>query len=786
MPVNEKFPLALPEGTVLAGQYTIEKVLGQGGFGISYKARDHKNNIDVAIKEFFPDTLAYREHTKVISYPGERTENYEYGKQSFLEEAKTLSKFIGCENIVRIYSYFEENQTAYFVMEFIEGVSFDKYISERGGKIDCEDAKRILIPVMDALAAVHSQGIIHRDVTPDNIYITSSGTVKLLDFGAARYSLGDKSRSLDVILKHGFAPKEQYTRHGRQGPFTDVYSLGATFYYALTGRRPPDSVDRLEEDDLIPPSTLGARITDYEEQAILQALNVQPSERFQTMTAFKTAFMDEAGYAPAPAAAAPVQQQFFSAPVEPVQAAAQPQTQYVQTAQTVAQFAQPVQTAALYPQPDTAPDAVPPQPQETARRGFDFRKLLDKKYLIPSAAALVVLVGCIVTINIAVNSSKNAGGTADSQPDYIFEDTSAGNSLSNQADPIFTTSQSQTSQPAEQQTAYGDTEIIGSFTNIQNGGLNCGNYFINNTGKEIIYAKDGTVVKTFNNGVYNLCYDSGRLYFLKYMETGWQACYYDESDGGCYSVSALKGYSNITAMYLSKDYYFIYVPNSDGSSRGRLYRISRSTGKEEQWIELNSTTEFAIGGGNVYYTSSDFHTLYGVSALNFQEKVYYNRYLAQDSTCVFSSVTFADNKVYSLKSDQTNCSIRIDRYDTELENNEEYYQVSSLAKPSQSNDTFITAYSLCALDGHFVMNIAYDSGGGEYILCKYVVTPSTENIFKSDAVLKNMNMKASFASSHCILKNGNNYEVDFFDTSDGSTELYYRLYDKNGNNVTNN
>lgn len=142
MPVNEKYPLALPEGTVLAGQYTIEKVLGQGGFGISYKARDHKNNIDVAIKEFFPDTLAYREQTKVISYPGERTENYEYGKQTFLDEANTLSKFIGCENIVRIYSYFEENQTAYFVMGYIHDERSEAYPeysrnAEAGRQLHC-------------------------------------------------------------------------------------------------------------------------------------------------------------------------------------------------------------------------------------------------------------------------------------------------------------------------------------------------------------------------------------------------------------------------------------------------------------------------------------------------------------------------------------------------------------------------------------------------------------------------------------------------------------------------
>lgn len=799
MPVNEKYPLALPEGTVLAGQYTIEKVLGQGGFGISYKARDHKNNIDVAIKEFFPDTLVYREQTKVISYPGERTENYEYGKQTFLDEANTLSKFIGCENIVRIYSYFEENQTAYFVMEFIEGVSFDNYISEHGGKIDCEDAKRILIPIMDALAAVHSQGIIHRDVTPDNIYITNSGTVKLLDFGAARYSLGDKSRSLDVILKHGFAPKEQYTRHGRQGPFTDVYSLGATFYYALTGRRPPDSVDRLEEDDLIPPSTLGAKLTDYEEQAILYALNVQPADRFQSMTAFKTSFMSEASYTAAHSAA-PVQQQFFSAPEQPVQAAAPAQTQYVQPAQTVAQFAQPVQTAAQFPMPDTAQVTVSPQPPETARHGFDFKKLLDKKYLIPSAAVLVVLIGCIVTISVVVNSSKNAGGIVDSQPGPIIEDTSADNSLPNsvlddipidsgssgQSDPIFTTSPPQTSQPAEPDTVYGDTEIIGSFTNIQNGGLNCGNYYTNSAGKTIMSANEKKVIVTVDYGVRNLCYDNGKLYFLASDGSNWKALYYDESDGNVYEINALSGYSNIKAMHLSKDYYFIYIPNSNGDGRGRLYRISRSTGNEEQWIELNSPSEFAIGGGNVYFTSSDFRILDGVSALDFQVSVEYHRSYSQDSPYTFGSVTFANNRVYTLVNDKTNYGISIIGYDSTLENSEEYYEVGGITKSFRGNESFWGANSLCALDDHFVFNIGYiQAEDSAYRLSKYFVTPSSETDFISNTLIKGLiPLEAGDINSHCITKTGNNYKVNYYDASGGNTSLFYNLFDKNGNDIT--
>lgn len=278
---------------MLAGQYMIDKVLGQGGFGITYRAIDHKTGQKVAVKEFFPDALAYREGTTVISYPGERSENYIYGKENFLQEAQTLAEFIGNEGIVRIHSYFEENGTAYFVMDYIEGKSFDDYLKEKGGKISVEEAEEILVPVMDALGFVHSKGIVHRDVTPDNIYITHDGKVKLLDFGAARYSLGDKSRSLDVILKHGFAPKEQYTRRGKQGPFTDIYSLAATFYFALTGKRPPDSVERMDEDDLVPMSNLGVNIAVNKENAILRALSVQPADRFQSMADFKKAMIGE-------------------------------------------------------------------------------------------------------------------------------------------------------------------------------------------------------------------------------------------------------------------------------------------------------------------------------------------------------------------------------------------------------------------------------------------------------------------------------------------------------------
>ena len=284
----EASPMALLPGSILNGRYIIGRVLGQGGFGITYTAKDHQTGQTVAIKEFFPDTMASRfNHTTVRPYAGERGENFDYGRASFLEEARTMAEFIGDPNIVRVYSYFEENNTAYFVMEYVEGTSLQAYIKARGGRLTWEEAKQLLLPVMDALSAVHSKGIIHRDVTPDNIYITREGSVKLLDFGAARYSLGNVSRSLDVILKHGFAPKEQYKRRGRQGPYTDVYSLGATFYVALTGVKPDDAIERQDEDDMPLPSSLGAVLTEEQEDVILKAMAVEPEDRYQTMADFR-------------------------------------------------------------------------------------------------------------------------------------------------------------------------------------------------------------------------------------------------------------------------------------------------------------------------------------------------------------------------------------------------------------------------------------------------------------------------------------------------------------------
>ena len=299
---EEKYPLALKPGSILNGRYVVGRVLGQGGFGVTYIALDDRTKERVAIKEYLPTELAGRKGaTSVQIYSGERMENFLYGREQFLQEAKTLSNFIGDEHIVRVHSYFEENGTAYFAMEYVAGKPVDKYMREFGGRLSVEEAARLLLPLMESLGHVHAAGIIHRDIAPDNILVQPNGVAKLLDFGAARYSTGEKSKSLDVILKHGFAPKEQYARRGRQGPYTDVYALGATFYYALTGKIPPEAIERMDEDDLIPPSTLGVKISAETEEVLLKALEVSAQDRWQTMGEFHRAMENSlAGQVPTP------------------------------------------------------------------------------------------------------------------------------------------------------------------------------------------------------------------------------------------------------------------------------------------------------------------------------------------------------------------------------------------------------------------------------------------------------------------------------------------------------
>ncbi len=223
----------------------------------------------------------------VISYTGEVREQFTFGVESFLREAKTLARFEHHPNIVTVRDIFKENNTAYMGMSFIEGVTFLEHLDRSGGKIPVEQAVQIIMPVLDALKEVHRAGIMHRDISPDNIFIDREGRVAIIDFSAPRQEMREKSKSLSVILKAGYAPEEQYRSKGKQGPWTDIYAVGATLYRAITGETPPEAIDRLAEDDIVTPSELGVEIDPGLERALLKALAVKAGERFQTVEEFQ-------------------------------------------------------------------------------------------------------------------------------------------------------------------------------------------------------------------------------------------------------------------------------------------------------------------------------------------------------------------------------------------------------------------------------------------------------------------------------------------------------------------
>jgi len=285
--------LALTPGTVLQGKYLLGKVLGQGGFGITYLAWDLMLNIKLAIKEYMPEQLATRSSgtSHVSVYRSALSGEFEYGLNKFIEEARTLARFNEHPNIISVRDYFEANGTAYLVMNYLEGITLQSYLKSVGGVISPEQANTIFMPVLDALREVHALSVLHRDISPDNLFVTKTGRVILIDFGAARQAMGEKNRSMSVIMKAGFSPEEQYRSNGLQGPWTDIYALAATIYFAVTGKKVPESLDRLVDDTLPAPSELGVETVDPWEKALLKALSVRAADRYQSIDDFQKALI---------------------------------------------------------------------------------------------------------------------------------------------------------------------------------------------------------------------------------------------------------------------------------------------------------------------------------------------------------------------------------------------------------------------------------------------------------------------------------------------------------------
>ena len=337
---DSAYPDALPSQYRLHW-YVLERVLGQGGFGITYLARDTNLDQAVAIKEYLPVGVATRRADATVRpRSDDQAERYRWGLDRFIREARTLARF-DHPNIVRVLSVFEHNSTAYMVMRFEEGENFAALLDRRR-TVGEDDLMRVLLPVLDGLELVHDAGFIHRDIKPDNIYIRADGSPVLLDFGSARHALGH-ARTVTILVAPGYAPFEQYYSSGEdQGPWTDIYSLGATCYRAVAGAAPMDAIARSKgilgstRELLVPANAMGAgRYSERFLKAIDHALAFAEKDRPPSIELWRKELVDaKPAAAPAPKPASPAR----AAPA-PTLALSAPRTPFARTAALVAMVA---------------------------------------------------------------------------------------------------------------------------------------------------------------------------------------------------------------------------------------------------------------------------------------------------------------------------------------------------------------------------------------------------------------------------------------------------------------
>ena len=288
---------ALLPGTIVHDRYRIVKVLGAGGFGVTYRVMDLKENQVAAMKEYMPMDAAYRPVGSLEVRPlseGKRP-HYEKFRQKFLEEAQTIYKFRGHPNIVEVKHLFYENNTAYYVMEYVEGMDLRQFLQQQGGKIGWDMLRPIIAQVVAGLKQVHSGGMIHCDISPDNIFLMNSGSVKLLDFGTAKTILRGTVETSVIVAKPGYSPYEQM-RGRDMGPWTDVYALAVTIYRSITGGVPQDSQERIVSDNTIWPSQMGIAVPSAAwEMALRKGMSLRPEDRFQNVMDFWYALNGSSG-----------------------------------------------------------------------------------------------------------------------------------------------------------------------------------------------------------------------------------------------------------------------------------------------------------------------------------------------------------------------------------------------------------------------------------------------------------------------------------------------------------
>ncbi len=290
--MDEKYPFALRAGTPVGEQYSISKAIGSGGCGITYLAYDKLNKVGVALKECFSDDLCVRGDDQKEVLNCKNSQEFENMRARFKEEAELLMHCKGITGAMPIYRVLEENNTCYYAMEYLEGQTLKDYLLSRESPLTVKETKELLRPIFLGLENLHQAGVLHRDISPDNIFVCKNGNVRLIDFGSARVNVQGRSRIVD-FAKAGFAPIEEYDEEIRQGTWTDVYSLAATVYRCITGCIPMRVQERMAGGKILLPSEYGVEIEIYEEQALIQCLLIMPTNRTKTIREFRMQFYDE-------------------------------------------------------------------------------------------------------------------------------------------------------------------------------------------------------------------------------------------------------------------------------------------------------------------------------------------------------------------------------------------------------------------------------------------------------------------------------------------------------------
>jgi serine/threonine protein kinase len=279
-------PHQLAPGHQLYNRYSIQKVLGQGGFGITYLAYDQKLEQEVCIKELFVSGNSTRGANMTVQSQGNSDFSFSDFVDRFLQEARQLARFQH-PNIVRVIDIFQENDTAYTVMEFVNGETLKERV-QRTGALEEKEAMLLINQLLDAVEVIHAKGMLHRDIKPENILISPEGRIVLIDFGSAREFAEGKTSHQTAMITPGYAPPEQYSERAKRGPFTDIYALGATMYYLLTGEKPIASTDRSFEE-LAAPHQLNPKVSSQVSSAVLLAMEMKPENRFQNIAEMKGA-----------------------------------------------------------------------------------------------------------------------------------------------------------------------------------------------------------------------------------------------------------------------------------------------------------------------------------------------------------------------------------------------------------------------------------------------------------------------------------------------------------------